>query len=332
MKEQLTREIISTAAMFLEPQQIDRLEQCIIIALHGYDIAIAETALVTVDTTTERVFKMFIASKRVEGLSEKTLKYYAMEIRALLGFVQKSVEQISSNDVRFYLSMVQSQKPGISKVTLDNKRRVLNSFFSWSFNEDYIPQNPMRKVKKIKTDKRIKQPFTEEQVEVLRGACRTLRETAMVELFASTAMRVGEMAVLEIGRIDFAAGEIVVFGKGAKERVVYLNARAKLHLMRYLNSRTDKCPAVFVAEKGEAKALTVNRLGKIIKAIGERAGVPNTHPHRFRRTAATVAISRGMPIEQVQQMLGHVSIGTTTRYAIVSQKNVKASHERYLAG
>ena len=332
MKEQLTREIITAAAMFLAPQQVDRLERCIVIALHDYDVSPAETALVPVDTTTERAFRMFIASKRVEGLSEKTLKYYAMEIRALLAHIQKPVEQIGSSDVRYYLALVQSQKPELSKVTLDNKRRIFNSFFGWCYNEDYIPQNPMRKVKKIKTDKRIKQPFTEEQVEVLRGACRTLRETAMVELLASTAMRVGEMASLEIGRINFAAGEVVVFGKGAKERVVYLNARAKLHLMRYLNNRTDKCPAVIVCEKGEAKALTVNRLEKIIKAIGERAGVPNTHPHRFRRTAATVAISRGMPIEQVQQLLGHVSIETTTRYAIVSQKNVKASHERYLAG
>ena len=331
MKEQLTREIISAASEFLAPAQVEQLEQCIVIALHRYDVGLAETALVPVESITERVFKMFIASKKVEGLSDKTLKYYAMEIRALLGFVQKPVDQIGTNDIRYYLAVIQSEKP-LSKVTLDNKRRVLNSFFSWAFNEDYIPQNPMRKVKKIKTDKLIKQPFTEEQVEVLRGACRTLRETAIVELFASTGMRVGEMETLEISRIDFAVGEVVVFGKGAKERVAYLNARAKLHLMRYLNSRADKCPAVFVSEKGEAKGLSISRIEKIIKAIGERAGVENTHPHRFRRTTATTAIGRGMPIEQVQQLLGHTSIETTTRYAIVSQKNVKASHERYLAG
>ena len=332
MKEQLTREIISAASEFLTPEQINRMERCIIIALHSYDVGLAETALVPVESITERVFKMFIASKKVEGLSNKTLKYYAMEIRALLGFAQKPIDQIGTNDIRYYLAVTQSQKPAISKVTLDNKRRVLNSFFGWAYNEDYIEKNPMRKVKKIKTDKLIKQPFTEEQVELLRGACRSLRETAIVELFASTGMRVGEMETLEISRIDFAAGEVVVFGKGAKERVAYLNARAKLHLMRYLNSRTDKCPAVFVCEKGEAKGLSISRIEKIIKAIGERAGVQNTHPHRFRRTTATTAIERGMPIEQVQQMLGHTSIETTTRYAIVSQKNVKASHERYLAG
>lgn len=330
MKEQLTREIISTASEFLAPSQIEQLQQCIIIALHSYDVGLAETALMPVESLTERVFKTFLVSKKIEGLSEKSLKCYAMEIKALLNFIQKPVDQIDTNDIRFYLAK-QSQK-AISKVTLDNKRRVLNSFFSWALNEDYIMQNPMRKVKKIKTDKLIKQPFTEEQVELLRGACRTLRETAIVELFASTGMRVGEMETLEISRIDFAVGEVVVFGKGAKERVAYLNARAKLHLMRYLNSRADKCPAVFVSEKGEVKGLSISRIEKIIKAIGERAGVENTHPHRFRRTTATTAIGRGMPIEQVQQMLGHTSIETTTRYAIVSQKNVKASHERYLAG
>lgn len=332
MKDQLIREIISAASEFLAPTQIEQLEQCIVIALHSYDVGLAETALVPVESITERVFKMFIASKKVEGLSDKTLKYYAMEIRALLEFSQKPVDQIGTNDIRYYLAVAQSHKPAISKVTLDNKRRILNSFFSLALNEDYITQNPMRKVKKIKTDKLIKQPFTEEQVEVLRGACQTLRETAIVELFASTGMRVGEMATLEISRIDFAAGEVIVFGKGAKERVAYLNARAKLHLMRYLNSRQDDCPAVFVCEKGEVKGLSISRIEKIIKAIGERAGVQNTHPHRFRRTTATTAIGRGMPIEQVQQMLGHTSIETTTRYAIVSQKNVKASHERYLAG
>ncbi|WMJ83386.1 tyrosine-type recombinase/integrase [Oscillospiraceae bacterium LTW-04] len=330
MKEQLTREIINAALVFLETPQIEQLQQCITIALHSYEISLAETAMVPVESLTERVFKTFFVSKKIEGLSEKSLKYYAMEIKALIEFIQKPLDQIGTDDIRFYL-VKQSQK-GISKVTLDNKRRVFNSFFSWAYNEDYIEKNPMRKIKKIKTEKIIKQPFTEEQVEVLRGACRTLRETAMVELFASTGMRVGEMETLEISRIDFLTGEVIVYGKGAKERVTYLNARAKLHLMRYLKSRQDDCPAVIVREKGEVKGLSISRIEKIIKAIGERAGVENTHPHRFRRTTATTAIGRGMPIEQVQQMLGHTSIETTTRYAVVSQKNVKASHERYLAG
>lgn len=332
MREQLTRDIIRAASEFLDPPQLERLQQCLAISMHGYNVSLAETALVPVESLTERVFKMFLVTKNIEGLSEKSLKYYAAEIKALLEFIKKPVDHIETNDIRFYLAMMQSKKPTISKVTLDNKRRIFNSFFSWSFNEDYISKNPMRKVKKIKTDKLIKQPFTEEQVELLRGACRTLRETAMVDVFAATAMRVGEMEGLEISRIDFTTCEIIVYGKGSKERVVYLNARAKLHLMQYLNSRRDNCPAVFVREKGEIKPLTIGRIEKIIRDIGERAGVENTHPHRFRRTAATTAIGRGMPIEQVQQMLGHTSIETTTRYAIVSQKNVKASCEKYLAG
>lgn len=275
------------------------------------------------------LMEAFLAAKRVEGCSQKSLKYYRSTINAMLDTVGKQVQEIVTGDLRTYLTAYQKEKSS-SKVTIDNIRRILSSFFSWLEDEDYILKSPVRRIHKVKTASNIKETYSDETLELMRDSCTEMRDLAMIDLLASTGMRVGEMVLLNREDIDFNERECAVFGKGDKERMVYFDARTKLHLQSYLDSRTDENAALFVSLKAPHSRLTIGGVETRLRELGKRLGVSKVHPHKFRRTLATVAIDKGMPIEQLQQLLGHKRIDTTLQYAMVKQSNVKLAHRKYI--
>lgn len=278
----------------------------------------------------ERLPSAFIAAKRVEGCSSKSLRYYESTIQNMLTGVAKPVKHITTDDLRRYLDDYQrASKAG--KVTIDNIRRILSSFFSWLENEDYIMKSPVRRIRKVKTGRTVKETYSDEALELMRDHCGSIRDLALIDMLASTGMRVGELVKLNRADIDFANRECIVFGKGEKERKVYFDARTKIHLQNYLDSRTDTNPALFATLLKPHTRLQISGVEIRLRELGKRLSIPKVHPHKFRRTLATMAIDKGMPIEQVQHLLGHQSVDTTLQYAMVNQNNVKISHRRYLA-
>jgi site-specific recombinase XerD len=273
--------------------------------------------------------ELFLSAKRIEGCSEKSLKYYESTILSLLADLGKDVKHIITDDIRTYLTDYQSRKQS-SKVTIDNIRRILSSFFSWLEDEDYILKSPVRRIHKVKTGATIKETYTDEALELMRDNCTQLRDLAMIDMLASTGMRVGEMVLLNREDIDFNERECVVFGKGDKERIVYFDARTKIHLQNYLNSRDDDNPALFVSLQKPHNRLQISGVEVRLRQYGKLLGLNKVHPHKFRRTLATMAIDKGMPIEQLQQLLGHRRIDTTLQYAMVKQSNVKIAHRKYI--
>ena len=272
---------------------------------------------------------VYIAAKRVEGCSEKTLHYYEASITNALESISKPVKQITTDDLRLYLDTYQ-QRNNAGKVTIDNIRRVLSSFFSWLEDEDYILKSPVRRIHKVKTGKTVKETYSDEALEIMRDHAENSRDLAMIDLLASTGMRVGELVQLNREDIDFENRECIVFGKGDKERKVYFDARAKIHLQNYLAERCDDDPALFVTLLKPYDRLKISGVEIRLRELGRKLNIPKVHPHKFRRTLATMAIDKGMPIEQVQHLLGHQSIDTTMVYAQVSQSNVKISHRKYI--
>lgn len=273
---------------------------------------------------------IFISAKRIEGCSEKTLKYYRDTINSMIESIDKEIIDITTDDLRQYLAEYQENRK-VSKVTLDNMRRIFSSFFAWLEDEDYIVKSPVRRIHKVKADKIIKEAFTDENIEILRDNCENLRDLAIIDILNSTGMRVGELVKLNRSDINFNDRQCIVFGKGNSEREVYFDAKTKIHLLNYLESRTDTNSALFVTAKKPNSRLTIGGVQFILRKLGKKANVEKVHPHRFRRTLATVAIDKGMPIEQVQKLLGHVKIDTTMHYAIVNQNNVKISHKKYIS-
>ena len=271
----------------------------------------------------------FISSKKVEGCSVKTIHYYESSIEKLISTINKNVCDIETKDIRCYLADQQEQR-GLSKVTIDNLRRIYSSFFSWLEDEDYITKSPVRRIHKVRTDALVKEVLTDENIEVLRDSCQEIRDVAMVDLLLSTGMRVGELVKINREDIDFHERQCVVFGKGNKEREVYFNARTKIHLKKYLEQRTDANPALFVSLRAPHTRLTISGVEVRLRQLGKKVNLNKVHPHKFRRTLATMAIDKGMPIEQVQKMLGHVKIDTTLHYAMVNQTNVKIAHRKFL--
>jgi site-specific recombinase XerD len=247
----------------------------------------------------------------------------------MLSAIKKDLKQIATDDLRTYLTNYQTTK-NASKVTIDNIRRILSSFFSWLEDEDYILKSPVRRIHKVKTTTSIKETYSDEALELMRDNCVELRDLAMIDLLASTGMRVGEMVLLNRADIDFTERECIVLGKGDKERLVYFDARTKIHLKNYLDSRADDNPALFVSLKAPYKRLKIGGIEVRLREFGKKLGVNKVHPHKFRRTLATMAIDKGMPIEQLQQLLGHKRIDTTLQYAMVKQSNVKIAHRKYL--
>jgi len=271
----------------------------------------------------------FISAKRVEGCSDRTIHYYETTLKKVLDSIDKPIKGITTDDLRRYLDEYQ-QKSNAGKATIDNIRRILSSFFSWLEDEDHIAKSPVRRIHKIKTAKVVKGTYSDETLEVLRDNCKSLRDLAIIDILSSTGMRVGELVRLNRSNIDFESRECVVFGKGAKERTVYFNARAKLHLQQYLSSRLDDNPALFVSLDAPYNRLLISGVEIRLRNLGRSLNLGRVHPHKFRRTMATAAIDKGMPIEQVQTLLGHTNIDTTMHYAMVNQSNVKASHKKYI--
>lgn len=283
------------------------------------------------ETETKRsdYLPLFIAAKRVEGCSEKSLRYYESTIRNMLEGIDKQERLITTEDLRCYLDTYQ-RRGTVSKVTLDNVRRILSTFFSWLEDEDYIIKSPVRRIHKVKTGKTVKETYSDESLELMRDHCDNLRDLALIDLLASTGIRVGELVKLNRADVDFENRECVVFGKGNKQRKVYFDARTKIHLQKYLAERTDDHDALFVSLLKPNSRLQISGVEIRLRKIGRELSMHKVHPHKFRRTLATMAIDKGMPIEQVQHLLGHQSIDTTLQYAMVNQANVKTSCKRFI--
>lgn len=326
MKDELINEI--------QRQMLPHLNNKQLLQLQGVLNEVLRNATISFDPPHEEVQKTdsteaFISAKRIEGCSEKTLHYYRNTIEAMFTGIGKTAQQITTDDLRRYLTIYQVQR-GSSKVTIDNIRRILSSFFSWLEDEDFIMKSPVRRIHKVKTAKVVKDTYSDEALELLRDSCSCTRDLAIIDLLASSGMRVGEMVMLNREDINFNERECVVIGKGNKERLVYFDARTKIHLQNYLSNRTDSNPALFVSLKVPHDRLMIGGIETMLRGLGKRLNLTKVHPHKFRRTLATSAIDKGMPIEQVQQLLGHQKIDTTMHYAMVKQQNVKLAHRKYI--
>lgn len=325
MKEEFITEIQLQMLPCLNNEQLKQLQKALEHTLTNYEVSKSEvTHNEQVDTLT-----LFLTAKRIEGCSEKTLSYYRNTIVDMLTGINKMAPQITTEDLRVYLTKYQNERKS-SKVTIDNIRRILSSFFSWLEDEDYIVKSPVRRIHKVKTAQIVKDTYTDEALELMRDNCDNQRDLAIIDLLASSGMRVGEMVTLNRDDINFSERECVVFGKGNKERLVYFDARAKIHLQNYLDSRADTNPALFVSRRAPHERLNIGGVEIMLRTLGKRLNLQKVHPHKFRRTLATTAIDKGMPIEQVQQLLGHQKIDTTMHYAMVKQQNVKLAHRKFI--
>lgn len=329
MKDKLITQIQTSMASMLNSEQLEELRRVMTNALHGVEVKEKKWPEPTEAKENGGLLDVFIAAKRIEGCSEKSLNYYDSTLQRMLCCVDKPVREISTDELRGYLANYQKERKS-SKVTIDNMRRIFSSFFGWLEDEDYILKSPVRRIHKVKTDKPIKETFSDEGLELLRDACDEIRDLAMIDLLASTGMRVGELVNLNREDMNFQERDCVVLGKGGSERVVYFDARTKIHLLNYLDSREDTNPALFVSLTLPRERLLIGGVETRLREIGKRADMQKVHPHKFRRTLATRAIDKGMPIEQVQRLLGHVKIDTTMQYAMVNQVNVKNSHRKYI--
>ena len=329
MKENIIQAIVAKMQRDLDCRQMAQLKAVLTSELHNVEIIEKEECVYQQTQENEQFLNSFISAKKIEGCSDKTLAYYRNTIERLLVTLSMAICHITTSDIRTYLSNYQEEHQS-SKVTIDNMRRIFSSFFAWLEDEDYIAKSPVRRIHKVKTDSLVKEVLSDEQLEQLRDSCTNKRDLAIIDFLSSTGIRVGELVKLNREDIDFHERQCVVFGKGNKERVVYFNARTKLHLQQYLNERTDDNPALFVSLNSPHSRLTISGVEVRIRKLGQSLSMPKVHPHKFRRTLATMAIDKGMPIEQVQRLLGHVRIDTTLHYAIVNQNNVKLAHKKYL--
>lgn len=326
MKEQIINEIQCKMLGCLNNEQMLQLRKVLQSTL--------ERVVINGDETVQEnenldAVEIFISAKRIEGCSEKTLTYYRNTIESVLKATGKVAQQITTEDLRGFLIRYQTERR-TSKVTMDNIRRILSSFFSWLEDEDFILKSPVRRIHKVKTAKLVKETYSDEALEFMRDNCSTLRDLAIIDLLASSGIRVGELVNLNRNDINFNERECVVFGKGNKERLIYFDARTKIHLNAYLESRTDNNPALFVSLIAPHERLMIGGIERRLRELGRKLSIPRVHPHKFRRTLATTAIDKGMPIEQVQQLLGHQKIDTTLHYAMVKQHNVKLAHRKYI--
>lgn len=326
MKGEIVSEVVQQMLPFLDNIGVKKLQEVLEHTLFYYEVTASAAER---EDDSDELVSAFLSAKRIEGCSEKTLKYYQTTIETMYSTVGKSLRRITTEDLRGYLTEYQKRK-NLSRVTVDNVRRILSSLFAWLEDEDYILKSPVRRIHKVKTASNIKETYTDESLELMRDGCTELRDLAMIDMLASTGMRVGEMVLLNRDDINFADRECVVFGKGDKERVVYFDARTKIHLQNYLESRTDNSPALFVSLKAPHERLKIGGVEVRLRELGQKLGIQKVHPHKFRRTLATMAIDKGMPIEQLQRLLGHSKIDTTLQYAMVKQSNVKLAHKKYI--
>ena len=313
MKNKLITDIEQKMLKQLDNAQLEVLHKVLVQTCKQYEISEVHTN--NEESDNSEILSEFLSAKRIEGCSEKSLNYYCKTITAAMNKINKGIKHITTDDLRGYLTKYQEEKQS-SKVTMDN--------------EDYIIKSPVRRIHKVKTSKTIKETYTDENLELMRDSCVELRDLAMIDLLASTGMRVGEMVLLNREDINFTERECVVLGKGDKERMVYFDARTKIHLRNYLDSRSDSNPALFVSLRSPHNRLSIGGVELRLREMGKRLGINKVHPHKFRRTLATMAIDKGMPIEQLQRLLGHQRIDTTLQYAMVKQSNVKIAHRKYI--
>ena len=330
MKQTLIRQIQQEMAGVLNNAQRQKLSEVLEHCFFNVDVVSLENYSLPQTKSNQTLKEDFLSAKQVEGCSLRSINYYSSTLDNLIKDLKKPFNQIETEDLRTYLSEYQ-KKNNASKQTIDNIRRILSSFFTWLEDEDYILKSPVRRIHKIKTMKQVKETYSDEALERLRDNCKTIRDLALIDMLASTGMRVGELVKLNRVDVDFVNRECVVLGKGSKERVVYFDARTKLHLQNYLNSRTDDNEALFVSLLEPHNRLEIAGVEIMLRKLGRSLEINKVHPHKFRRTLATRAIDKGMPIEQVQKLLGHQKIDTTMEYAIVDQQNVKNSHKKYLS-
>lgn len=328
MKQQLFNQIVQGMLPCLNNAQMAQLQRVLEKVFCNMEVIINNNVVQDFQTN-EKLIELFLSAKRVEGCSEKSLKYYKSTIESMLDTMEKNVQEIATDDLRMYLTDYQKNKQS-SRVTIDNIRRILSSFFAWLEDEDYILKSPVRRIHKVKSASTIKETYTDEVLEQMRDNCGNLRDLALIDMLASTGMRVGEMVLLNREDINFTERECVVFGKGDKERVVYFDARTKIHLQNYLDTRTDSNSALFVSLRKPYNRLKIGGIEVRLRELGYKLNIPKVHPHKFRRTLATVAIDKGMPIEQLQKLLGHQRIDTTLQYAMVKQSNVKQAHRKFI--
>lgn len=314
--------ILNEMAEYLNVSQMKKLQEVILKVF-------AENAPQKTDLSNFEYLKLFLDAKKIEGCSERTIDYYRKTVEHLISTVSTPVRKITTEEMREYLANYQKIN-NCSNVTVDNIRRNISSFFSWLEEEDYILKSPMKRIHKIKTKTVVKSVISDETIEKLRDHCDEIRDLAMIDLLYSTGMRVGELVRLNRDDINLENRECIVYGKGDKERRVYFDAKAKVHLREYLSRRSDTNPALFVTLNSPHKRLKISGVEIRIRALGRSVSLERIHPHKFRRTMATRAIDKGMPIEQVQKILGHSQIDTTMQYAMVNQTNVKNSHQKIM--
>lgn len=329
MKEQIILNITQEMLPYLDNAQLLQLRKVLEHTLWNVELNEKPETECSAQMNNRDLLSAFVNAKRIEGCSEKTLKYYQSTINKMLSDTDKHITHITTDDLREYLAEYQRAN-SCSKGNIDNIRRILSSFFAWLEDEDYILKSPVRRIHKIKSAKTVKETYTDEALERMRDNCGNLRDLAIIDMLASTGMRVGELVGLNIADVDFENRECVVFGKGSKERPVYFDARTKIHLRNYLETRTDENPALFVSLLKPNERLKISGVEIRLRNLGRMLGITKVHPHKFRRTLATRAIDKGMPIEQVQKLLGHSKIDTTMQYAMVDQNNVKISHRKYI--
>lgn len=327
MVNNLIRDIEQAMFNTLTNEQLSQLRTVLEYSFRNIDVIEKQPEIAT--DTNQNLVELFISAKKVEGCSDKSIAYYRSTLNKALATIQKNVSHISTDDLRLYLNTYQVES-GASKVTVDNIRRILSSFFSWLEEENYIIKSPVRRIHKVKIGKTVKETYTDEALEQMRDHCDNSRDLALVDLLASTGMRVGELVKLNRSDIDFHNRECVVTGKGDKQRRVYFDARTKIHLQKYLEERSDTNEALFVSLLAPYDRLQISGVEIRLRQFGRELNIPKVHPHKFRRTLATMAIDKGMPIEQVQHLLGHQSLDTTLQYAMVNQNNVKISHRKYI--
>lgn len=330
MRTQVISMVMEKMANHLNTSQNAMLEQTLIIVLDSYRVEKLSREVILYDGKSEELVKRFLIIKHLSGCSKETVKTYQFHLQKMVLNLRKPLKEVKTNDMRYYLALYKEKKK-ISNVTLENIRLCLSSFFTWLHEEGLIRRNPMKRIKRIKSDKIIKKPFTDEEMERLRMNCVRKRDLAMLEFFYSTGVRVSEAVKLNRDQIDFTEKQCIVYGKGGKERVVYLNPKACIYLKKYLDSRKDNDPALFAGIRKPYNRLSKEGIESVFREIGKRAGVEKTHPHRLRRTMATNALLRGMPLQEVKELLGHEKMDTTLIYCMIMQTSIKISHMKYVA-
>ena len=330
MRELFVEKVINTVEDFLDNNQRIKLKEILTeICLNCQIERIEPTKKQKILKNNTNILNKFISSKEIEGCSNRTLNYYKDNINKMFDAVNLPVNEITTEILRNYLADYKSNSSA-GMVTIDNIRRTLSSFFAWLENEDYIVKSPVRRIHKVKTTRKVKETLTDENLEKLRDTCSNVRDLVILELLISTGMRVGEITRLNISDMNFQERSCIVLGKGNSEREVYFSTKSKMYIKKYLETRTDDNEALFVSLIKPYNRLGISGIEILIRNLGKEANINKVHLHKFRRTMATMAIDKGMPIEQVQKLLGHIKIDNTMEYAMVNQSNVKNSHRKYV--